>query len=417
MDIAKKLTILADAAKYDASCASSGGKRAATKGGIGSVNGMGICHSYAPDGRCISLLKILLSNVCIFDCSYCINRVSSDVQRAKFSVEEVVRLTLDFYRRNYIEGLFLSSGVFVNADRTMEEMCEVARQLRLVHGFGGYIHLKAVAGASTDLVERAGLHADRVSANIELPTQQDLNSLAPAKTHAETEGAMRRLRDTIVASAPTGKSRFSPKAFAPAGQSTQMIVGATPTPDSQIIATANHLYSAYKLRRVYYSSFSPIAHGDPKLPAHSPPLVREHRLYQADWLVRFYGFAGTELTTAAQPNLDLALDPKLGWALRNRHLFPVDVNRAARETLLRVPGLGVQNVERILRTRRHSALRLADLAKMRVPLRRTRYFVVTADFNPALQQLDSRRLYQFVADRPQQLELFATARASEPAGA
>lgn len=409
MELRKKLAILADAAKYDASCASSGVKRGAQAGGLGNVAGMGICHSYAPDGRCISLLKILLTNYCTYDCSYCINRVSSDVPRAKFKIDEVVHLTLDFYRRNYIEGLFLSSGIFQDADRTMEEMVEVARRLRIDHKFGGYIHLKAVAGCSPEWMEKAGLHADRLSANIELPTSADMKSLAPAKTHGEAERSMQVIDHRLQATQEERRVLRSTPKFAPGGQSTQMIVGATPSSDAQVLHTATHLYDAYKLRRVYYSAFSPIPHSDPRLPPKAPPLVREHRLYQADWLVRFYGFHAQELTTAKEPNLDLQLDPKTTWALRHRDIFPVDVNRAPKNLLLRVPGFGVRSVERVLQTRRHHRLTLADLGKMHVPMRRTRYFVITADHNPALRQLDGSGLRNALAGPPKQLSLFATA--------
>ena len=408
MEVRKKLAILADAAKYDASCASSGVKRSAVKDGLGNASGMGICHSYAPDGRCISLLKILLTNYCTYDCSYCINRVSSDVRRAKFAIDEVVQLTLDFYRRNYIEGLFLSSGVFKDANHTMEEMIEVARRLRQVHKFGGYIHLKAVAGCSPELMEKAGLVADRLSANIELPTGGDMRLLAPAKTHAEAETAMQRIDSKIVELKSERRTIKSAPRFTPGGQSTQMIVGATPSSDTDILSKSTHLYHAYQLRRVYYSAFSPIPFSDPNLPSKSPPLVREHRLYQADWLMRFYGFQAQELTTAQEPNLDLQIDPKLAWALRHRDIFPIDVNRAAKHLLLRVPGFGVRTVERILQTRRYRHLRLVDLGKMHIPMQRTRWFIITQDSNPALRQLDTKRLESIVRPKPSQLSLFDT---------
>ena len=402
MDVRTKLEILADAAKYDASCASSGSKRAAAPGGIGNAEGMGICHSYTPDGRCVSLLKILLTNFCIFDCQYCVNRISSDTRRARFTPEEVVQLTLDFYKRNYIEGLFLSSGVLKSPDHTMEQMIEVARTLRQTHRFGGYIHLKAVAGASRALVEEAGLWADRLSANVELPTEGDLQKLAPEKSLGVIRATMGQMRDRITQA--KAEQQDSPKAakFAPAGQSTQMIVGATPSTDASILFTADSLYRDYKLVRVYYSAYSPIPHSDPRLPAKSPPLVREHRLYEADWLIRHYGFEARELTSASQPNLDLDRDPKLAWALRERQRFPVDVNRADRWQLLRVPGFGVRNVERMLRIRRHKRLTLDDLAKLRVPLLRTKPFVVTADHLP--RDLDSVALPRQVG---KQLSLFA----------
>lgn len=383
MDVQAKLAILADAAKYDVSCASSGARRTRPEGGIGNADGTGICHSYTPDGRCVSLLKILLTNFCIYDCTYCINRVSSDTPRARFTVDEVVDLTIQFYKRNYIEGLFLSSGVIQTPDYTMEEMTRVARLLRTEHRFGGYIHLKAVAGASRELLDEAGRWADRLSANIELPTQADLDKLAPAKSHVEIEGAMAQIRDGI------SESKESPKLrFAPAGQSTQMIVGATPASDATILESASALYGRYKLRRVYYSGFSPIPHSDPRLPLDRTPLVREHRLYQADWLMRFYGFEPSELTTADQPNLTLENDPKLSWALRHREFFPVDVNTSSKSALLRVPGLGVRNVDRILRSRKYRRLTLEDLRRLQVPIGRAKFFVVTADRNAGLQSLD-----------------------------
>lgn len=406
MDLKTKLAILADAAKYDASCASGGGKRARADAGLGNVNGMGICHSYTPDGRCVSLLKVLLTNHCIYDCSFCINRISSPVKRAKFSIEELVQLTVDFYKRNYIEGLFLSSGVYTNSDRTMEEMVEVARQLRVVHKFGGYIHLKAVAGCDAIWVHKAGLYADRLSANIELPTKADMQALAPAKNHAEVEAAMGTITGHIAEAQAPHRGRARAPRFAPAGQSTQMMVGATPSPDQAILQTAARLYERFELKRVYYSAFSPIPHGDARLPLHKPPMMREHRLYQADWLMRFYGFKADELTQPDAPNLDLRIDPKMAWALRHRSIFPIDVNIAPRELLLRVPGLGVSSVTRILQMRAHRRLRLEDLGKMHVPMRRTRFFVRCADHNVALRQLDSSRLKLLVTDAPQQLQLF-----------
>ncbi len=295
MNLKSKLEILADAAKYDASCASSGGKRSRQKGGIGNAEGVGICHSYAPDGRCISLLKILLTNFCIFDCQYCVNRISSDVPRARFRVDEVVNLTLDFYRRNYIEGLFLSSGIIQSSDYTMEQLIQVAKSLREQHLFSGYIHLKGVAGASKELLEKAALYADRVSVNIELPTQEDLNQLAPEKTIQSTETSMEQLESKIKESKEERKKSSRAPRYAPAGQSTQMIVGATPSTDHSLLTTSLHLYQKYHLRRVYYSAYSPIQFADSRLPALSPPLMREHRLYQADWLFRFYGFKINEI--------------------------------------------------------------------------------------------------------------------------
>lgn len=392
MDIKEKLAILADAAKYDASCASSGSKRAGVKGQLGNTQGMGICHSYTPDGRCISLLKVLLTNFCIFDCSYCINRISSDVKRAKFSVEDVVWLTVEFYKRNYIEGLFLSSGVIRSPDHTMEEMIEVARRLRIDHKFGGYIHLKAVAGASEDLVQKAGLWADRLSANIELPKQSDLDSLAPAKTHSQIETAMGSIQVKIAENREDKKSMKHVPAYAPGGQSTQMIVGATSSSDLDILKTSSKLYEGFGLKRVYYSAFSPIPKGDPRLPLRQAPLQREHRLYQADWLLRFYGFDYKELTTPDEPLLDLQIDPKTSWAIRHRSFFPVDVNTAPREHLLRIPGFGAKTVDKIIKVRAQRALTLADLSKLRVSIDKARYFVLTADKNSSLTLLDDQHL-------------------------
>ena len=401
MDVESKLRILADAAKYDASCASSGSFRKRPEGGLGNGDGVGICHSYTPDGRCVSLLKILLTNYCVYDCSYCVNRISSDTPRARFTPREVVTLTIEFYKRNYIEGLFLSSGVIQSADYTMEELIQVARSLRTEHRFGGYIHLKAVPGASRELILEAGRWADRLSANIELPTQADLDKLAPAKRHHEIETSMAQIRVGI-AEAKETKQPFA------GGQSTQMVVGATGTSDAAILTTASHLYSAHGLKRVYYSGFSPIPFGDARLPLQRVPLLREHRLYQADWLMRFYGFASSELTDAQGENLSLERDPKLDWALRNRHRFPVDVNRAAREELLRVPGFGVRNVQRMVKIRKFSRLRLEDLGRLRVPLAKAKPFIITADHNPAAFQLDQVRLpAQF-----QQMSLFESTFAS-----
>jgi putative DNA modification/repair radical SAM protein len=406
----EKLAVLADAAKYDASCASSGTtkRRSTAAGGLGSTEGAGICHAYAPDGRCISLLKILLTNFCVFDCAYCVNRSSSNVERARFSVDEVVRLTLNFYRRNYIEGLFLSSGIIRDPDYTMEEIVRVARSLRQEHDFRGYIHLKAIPGASQDLIDEAGRHADRLSVNIELPTDEAVSRLAPEKKPALIRSAMAGLRLRIEEAAGEQPARASvPKhrRFAPAGQSTQMIIGADPTPDAAILERSATLYGSYKLKRVYFSAFSPIPDAAGALPLVKPPLMREHRLYQADWLMRFYGFDRREIV-AGRPDgmLDLAIDPKLAWALGNRDRFPVDVNRAERETLLRVPGLGVKSVDKIVASRRQRRLRLEDVARLCRSVEGVRPFVVTADWTPG-GLLDSERLRGRVAPA-RQLELF-----------
>lgn len=383
MDIATKLSILADAAKYDASCASSGTtKRDSRAGGVGSTTGAGICHSYTPDGRCVSLLKILLTNYCIYDCLYCINRISSDVRRARFTPDEVIRLTLDFYRRNYIEGLFLSSGIIRNPDYTMEQVVKVARTLRLEHGFQGYIHLKTIPEASQELIDEAGRWADRISINVELPTDTDVEKLAPEKNIGRIRKAMSGIRTRIDQSKEERKESRKAPLFAPAGQSTQMIVGATPTSDHLILEQASSLYRVHRLRRVYYSAFSPIPDASSKLPLIAPPLVREHRLYQADWLLRFYGFDVGELTATDRPNLDLRLDPKHAWALRHPEAFPIDLNKAPREKLLRVPGLGVKNVDRILQIRRWHRLRLDDLTRLHVPLKKAMPFIEVADFAP-----------------------------------
>ena len=415
MEVRTKLEILADAAKYDASCASSGTNRrdsSGSKTAIGSSGGSGICHSYAPDGRCISLLKVLLTNTCIYDCHYCVNRRSSDVRRARFTVNEVVQLVMDFYKRNYIEGLFLSSGIIRNPDDTMERVVEVARRLRVDHDFRGYIHLKTIPEASQELIDEAGRYADRISLNVELPSQQSLDRLAPEKNLRRTQEAMGGIRTKIEADADRKKSdrkagrkrSGKDRHFVPAGQSTQMIVGADEAPDRQLLERADVLYGAYRLKRVYYSAFSPIPSSSPVLPLKSPPLVREHRLYQADWLMRFYGYDVEEIAPDSQPQLDLEIDPKLSWALRNRATFPVDVNRAPRELLLRIPGIGVRSVNRILRIRRWSAIRLDDLRKLRVPLNKSLPFVIAADYRPATLDLDSERLRASFAPKPQQIE-------------
>jgi putative DNA modification/repair radical SAM protein len=418
MELTRKLEILADAAKYDASCASSGAARKDSRDGkgIGSTGGMGICHSYTPDGRCISLLKVLLTNVCQFDCHYCINRRSSDTPRARFTPDEVVRLTLDFYKRNLIEGLFLSSGIVRSADFTMEMVIEVARQLREVHHFRGYIHLKTIPEASQELIEKAGRYADRISINVELPTQEGLDKLAPEKNLANTKQAMGGIRakieETLTARKEARQIKNAPRAKAPVfatGQSTQMIVGADSSDDALVLGRADELYRDYRLRRVYYSGFSPIPEPSVLLPIKPPPLVREHRLYQADWLLRFYGFDVKELLPAAHPHLDLEIDPKLAWALRNRQLFPVDVNRASREMLWRIPGLGTVNVERILAARRYARLHLTDLQRMRVSLKKVLPFIIAADHLPRPALLESEHLRQHFLPGPRQLELNFTA--------
>lgn len=408
MELESKLAILADAAKYDASCASSGAVRGNSLDGkgVGSTGGAGICHSYAPDGRCISLLKVLLTNLCIYDCHYCINRRSSNVRRAAFTAEEVVKLTLDFYKRNYIEGLFLSSGIIRNADYTMEMVIDVARTLRETHDFRGYIHLKTIPEASPELIEIAARYADRISINLELPTQKSLDILAPEKNINRTRHAMGRIR-TKLDEASERRKNGDKKLRHATGQSTQVIVGADASTDADFLDRSDDLYGNFKMRRVYYSAFSPIPEPSSILPLKAPPLVREHRLYQADWLMRFYGFKTTEILTPEMPNLDLDLDPKLAWALRNRHDFPVDVQTASRENLLRVPGLGVRNVDRILHIRRFGKIRLADLIRLRVSLKKVQPFLITVDHNPSALLLDSDRLRARFLPKPQQLDLFA----------
>ena len=383
LDLRRKLAILADAAKYDASCASSGTSRRDSRGGKGvgsSGPGMGICHAYAPDGRCISLLKILLTNYCIYDCAYCVNRVSSNIPRARFTVEEVVDLTLGFYKRNYIEGLFLSSGIIRDSDYTMEELVRVVRSLRVDHDFRGYIHLKLIPEASPALVEEAALYADRVSINIELPRDDSLRTLAPEKDGLRIKRAMGEVRLGIEARSEKGRKAKPPR-FAPAGQSTQMIVGADAATDGEVLARSAALYGGYKLKRVYYSAFSPIPDSTARLPLARPPMMREHRLYQADWLMRFYGFQREEIAGTGE-NLDLAMDPKLAWALKHRETFPVDVNRADRELLLRTPGLGVKTVNRLIALRRVKRLVLDDVRRLARGVQKARPFIVADDWTP-----------------------------------
>jgi putative DNA modification/repair radical SAM protein len=404
MPTLEKLAILADAAKYDASCASSGGTKRNSRdsAGIGSSTGNGICHSYTPDGRCVSLLKILLTNSCVYDCAYCINRRSSNVRRTRFSVNEVVDLTLAFYKRNYIEGLFLSSGIIRSSDYTMECLVRVAQTLRETHSFRGYIHLKTIPDASPDLIRQAGLYADRLSINLEMPTPEGLKQYAPEKQIGSINRTMHDLSTHIA------DAKAEPKGprFSPAGQSTQIIVGADASSDSVVLTAASSLYDRYRLKRIYYSAFSPIPDASQTLPSRPAPLQREHRLYQADWLMRFYGFAASEILAGTQDNmLDQAIDPKLAWALRNRHCFPVNINTADREMLLRVPGLGVRSVDRILQSRSHTKLRLDDLKRLSGSIQRLRPFVVTADHRPT-KLIDLHDLRTIVAPRAEQMSLF-----------
>ena len=372
-----KLKVLAESAKYDVSCASSGTVRRNTKGGVGNtVGGVGICHSFAEDGRCISLLKIMLTNYCIYDCAYCINRVSNDIPRATLSVRELVELTMEFYRRNYIEGLFLSSGVVRSPDYTMERLVRVAKDLREVHRFNGYIHLKSIPGASRELVNEAGRYADRLSVNIEIPNETSLKLLAPDKDFQQVFTPMRYIQQGVLQQAEERKHfRHAPR-FAPAGQSTQMIIGATPDTDRDVLRLSSALYRRPTMKRVYYSGYIHVNTYDTRLPAmKQAPLVRENRLYQADWLLRFYEFKVDEIVDDAMPNLDLEIDPKLAWALRHPEYFPVDVNRADYEQLLRVPGIGVKSAKMILVSRRFAPLSSEQLKKMGVVMKKARYFI------------------------------------------
>jgi putative DNA modification/repair radical SAM protein len=375
--ISEKLAILSDAAKYDVSCSSSGSKRKNENKGLGNAEGMGICHAYTEDGRCVSLLKILLTNHCIYDCAYCVSRKSNDVKRAAFTVQEVVDLTINFYRRNYIEGLFLSSGIFSNADYTMERLVRIAKKLRTEHNFHGYIHLKSIPGASAELLEEAGLYADRMSINIEMPTELGLKQLAPDKKREDMINPMVYLKGAIEQHKEEKALFKKAPLFAPAGQSTQMVVGATThETDLHIMYTADHFYKKMNMRRVYYSGYVPISN-DTRLPAIGTPvpMIRENRLYQADWLMRFYGFNVNELISPEQPLLDMDIDPKLAWALRNMHLFPIDINAAELPLLKRIPGIGVQSANKIVAARKFTRLTWDHLKKLGVAFNRTRYFI------------------------------------------
>jgi len=355
--IKEKLNILADAAKYDVSCSSSGSTRANTSKGLGDSSGMGICHSYTEDGRCVSLLKILLTNHCIFDCAYCVTRKSNDIKRAAFKVQEVVDLTINFYRRNYIEGLFLSSGIFKNADYTMERLIQVAKKLREEENFNGYIHLKSIPGASDELMREAGLYADRLSVNIEIPSEKGLKLLAPDKNRADFIKPMLKVKNEIVQYKSEKKIIKSTPKYAPAGQSTQMIIGATGETDAEIMYTSAYFYKQFHMKRVYYSGYIPISYDD-RLPAIGTevPMMRENRLYQTDWLLRFYGFDVRELLNKEHPNLDTDIDPKLSWALRNLEQFPIDINTADRRMIARIPGIGMRSVHKIIQARRFRKL-------------------------------------------------------------
>ncbi|EKU28949.1 putative DNA modification/repair radical SAM protein [Alcaligenes faecalis] len=400
MELSRKLEILADAAKYDASCASSAAPKRDSRGrtGLGASTGAGICHSFTPDGRCVSLLKILLTNFCQYDCLYCVNRRSSNVPRARFRPAEVVDLTLDFYRRNYIDGLFLSSGIIRSSDYTMESLVEVARSLREDHHFRGYIHLKTIPDADPQLITLAGLYADRLSVNIELPTDAGLSRLAPEKSGHTIKRAMGVIR----LSQEQAQEEKRPKV--PAGQSTQMIVGADAADDRNILQTAQTLYGAYKLKRVYYSAFSPIPDSSSALPAQPPPLLREHRLYQADFLLRSYGFRAEELFQD-KGDLPLDIDPKLSWALSNRAVFPVDLNRAPERLIARVPGIGIRNAKRLVELRQMRAIRYQDLIRLRCSIKTLQPFVVVQDYRPGLAEAASDKLRRMLSSNPQQLSL------------
>jgi putative DNA modification/repair radical SAM protein len=393
--IREKLTILADAAKYDVSCSSSGGNRKNTNKGIGDSSASGICHTYTEDGRCVSLLKILLTNHCIYDCAFCVSRRSNDVKRAAFTVEEVVELTMSFYRRNYIEGLFLSSGIFKNADFTMERLVRIVKKLRLEERFNGYIHLKTIPGASQELLTEAGLYADRMSINLEMPTETGLKLLAPEKSHEDVKKPLGFIQNSITQfkdEKKTGLIKSVPK-FVPAGQSTQMVVGATPETDMEIMHTADKYYKDFSLKRVYYSGYIPISN-DSRMPAigSQPPLLRENRLYQTDWLMRFYGFEVQELLNAKNPNLDVDVDPKLSWALRNLEQFPVDLNTADYRMILRVPGIGVSSANKIVQARRFGRLYTYQVQKMGIAYSRAKYFIRCADTPYMLNEPDAPHL-------------------------
>lgn len=391
--IKEKLNILADAAKYDVSCSSSGSKRTNKNKGLGDSSGMGICHSYTEDGRCVSLLKILLTNHCIFDCAYCVTRKSNDVKRAAFKVQEVVDLTINFYRRNYIEGLFLSSGIFKDPDYTMERLIAVAKKLRKEENFNGYIHLKSIPGASDELMYEAGLYADRLSVNIEIPTISGLKLLAPDKKHEDFLKPMLKVKNEIVRYKSEKKIIRSTPKYAPAGQSTQMIVGATGESDKDIMYSATHFYKNYNMKRVYYSGYVPVA-DDKRLPAigSQVPMLRENRLYQTDWLLRFYGFSVNELLNDAYPNLDIEVDPKLSWALRNLNHFPVDINKADKSMLARIPGIGMKSVHKIINGRKFRKLNWEHLKKMGVALNRAKFFILCDSPNWERRDLEAERI-------------------------
>lgn len=395
--IKEKLEILADAAKYDVSCSSSGGNRKNSNGGLGNSHSSGICHSYTEDGRCVSVLKILLTNHCIYDCAYCVSRKSNDIKRAAFTVEEVVDLTMNFYRRNYIEGLFLSSGIFKDADTTMERLVRVAKKLRTEHKFNGYIHLKSIPGASDEIMKQAGLYADRLSINLEIPTEKGLKLLAPEKSHGQMIKPMGFIKNELILYKEEKKIFKKVPKFAPAGQSTQMIVGATDETDFKIIKVADHFYQNFNLKRVYYSGYVPMLE-DSRLPSMDSqvPMLRENRLYQADWLMRFYGFAADEIVERSNPFLDLEIDPKLAWALRNREKFPVNINTATKEMILRIPGVGTKSTNKILQARRFQKLNLEHLKKIGVAVNRAKFFVEFESQNVFTKYIDDQNFRKII---------------------
>jgi putative DNA modification/repair radical SAM protein len=402
-----KLKILANAAKYDVSCASSGTSRPNNGQGIGNATPWGVCHSFTEDGRCISLLKIMLTNYCIYDCAYCVNRRSNDVPRTAFSVKEIVDLTIEFYRRNYIEGLFLSSGVIKTPDHTMEQMTRIVKELRTIHRYNGYIHMKSIPGASEQLIREAGLYADRLSVNIEIPTEENLKMLAPEKDFKSVLQPMGAIHKGILENKEDRKKYKKAPRFAPAGQSTQVIIGATPDSDKQILNLASGLYNGQSLKRVYYSGFIPVNSYDNRLPAiTAPPLKRENRLYQADWLMRFYFFKVDEIVNDANPNLDLDFDPKMAYALRNPWLFPVDINRADYETILRVPGIGVKSAQLIVSARRYGKINSSQLKKMGVVLKRAQYFITCNELSsPTVQDVRPEYLRKILLEKPETKKL------------
>jgi len=395
--IREKLNILADAAKYDVSCSSSGGTRKNDNKGLGDSHASGICHTYTEDGRCVSLLKILLTNHCIYDCAFCVSRKSNDIKRAAFTVDEVVSLTINFYRRNFIEGLFLSSGIFKNADFTMERLLNVVKKLRLEERFNGYIHLKTIPGASEELIREAGLYADRMSINLEMPTESGLKLLAPEKSHEDVKRPLGFVQNQIIQFNDEKKLIKSTPKFVPAGQSTQMVIGATPETDKDIMHTADAFYKNFALKRVYYSGYIPISN-DNRLPliGTQPPLIRENRLYQTDWLMRFYGFHVNELLNDANPHLDVDIDPKLSWALRNLQFFPIDINLAAYKMILRVPGIGVGSAKKIIQARKFGKLRADQLKKIGVAYNRAKYFIKCADTTYQIKDYQGTQIKSFI---------------------